>query len=221
MSRVFIHGLRWSCVAAAGALGIGFWGFVSTTSTSAQVVALAEPVLRIEEDWRMQLNEPDRHVDSPQFHTIMTPYANLDSYFAQVLWNYRETPDFSAGGVQLQSYNGTRLQSRRSLEYGRLSTSAETIRWTQALETDGTRLTFEVVNGESSTWGTFGRDMRIADHADLPSLDQYNPDVSVRESCVTFGANRVNSLRIVEVRYYGASGLLRTDSTPRVVSSME
>ena len=221
MSRVFDCSLRWSCVAAAGALVVGFLGFASSPSTSAQVVALPEPVVRVEEDWRLELNEPDRYVDSPQFHTVMTPYSDVDSYFAQVLWNYRETPAFSAGGVQLQSYNGTRLQSRRSLEYGRLSTTAETIRWTQALETNGTELTFEVVNGQSSTWGDFGREMRIADDADLQSLDEYNPEVSVRESCVTFGSNRVNSLRIVEVRYYGASGLLRRDTTSRVVSSLE
>lgn len=221
MSRVFAHGLRWSCVAAAGALGLGLTGNAPQTTTTAQMVALAEPVLRVEEDWALVLNEPDGNVDSPQLHTVMTPYGDVDSYFAQVLWNYRETPNFTAGGVQLQSYQGEQTQSRRSMEYGRLSTRAESITWTQALETDGVQLVFEVVNGASETWGSFGREMRIADDAYLASLDEYSPNVSARESCVTYGGNRVDSLMITEVRYYGASGLLWTDSSQRVVFSLE
>lgn len=221
MSRVFAHGLRWSCVAAAGAWGLGFIGFASIPSTSAQLSESTEPVLRVEEDWQLNLNEPDDNVDSPQLHTIMTPYGDVDSYFAQVLWNYRETPNFVAGGVQLQSYRGEDMQSRRSLEFGQLSTRAESVRWTQALETDGMRLVFEVVDGESETWGSFGREMRISDDANLASLDEYSPDTSARESCVTYGGNRVDSLVITEVRYYGASGLLWTDSSPRVVFSQE
>ena len=221
MSRNFAQGLRWSCVAATGALGLGFIGFASNPSTSAQMVALADPVIRVEEDWQLNLNQPDDNVDSPQLHTVMTPYGDVGSYFAQVLWNYRETPEFTAGGVQLQSYQGESMRSRRSMEYGQLSTRAESIQWTQGLETDGVQLVFEVINGASETWGAFGREMRIADDAFLASLDEYSPNTSARESYVTYGSNRVDSLMITEVRYYGASGLLWTDSSPRVVFSLD
>ncbi len=163
------------------------------------------------------LNEPNGNIDCPQFHTLMSPFDDTESFFAQVLWNYRETPEFTSGGVQLQSYNGEDLIRRRSMEYGQLSATAETITWTQTLATDGAELSFEVSNGESTTWGNFGKDMRISADADLASLEDYSPDVSVRESCVTYGSNRVEMMVITQVRYYGAGGLLGVDETPHVV----
>lgn len=167
------------------------------------------------------LNEPDGNVDSPQFNTVMSPFQEVESFFAQVLWNYRETPDFTSGGVQLQSYEGESLLRRKSMEFGQLSTSAETITWTQGLTTDGVALFFQVTNGESSTWGTFGRDMSISSDASLPDLSAYSPDVSAQQSCITYGSNRVDELVITQVRYYGASGLLGVDNTPRVVFQLD
>jgi hypothetical protein len=183
--------------------------------------AFAEPVIRVEEDWQLVLNEPDSGVDSPQFHTVMSPFDNAESYFAQVLWNYRETPGFTPGGVQLQSYYGESLIRRRSMEFGQLSNTAETVTWTQTLETDGTLLNFNVTNGQSTTWGTFGKDMTISADADLADLNGYSPDTSARESCVTYGSNRVNLMVITQVRYYGESGLLGVDNTPRVVFELD
>lgn len=175
-----------------------------------------DPVLRVEEDWVMVLNEPDDQVDSPQFHTVMSPFNHLDYNYAQVLWNYRELTRFTPGGVQLHSYYGESVTQKRSMEYGQLSTTAETISWSQALSTDGAMLSFEVFNGSGATWGTFGRDMRIDANANLADLNQYSPDVSAENACVTFGANRVESLIIHQVRYYHASGLVSVDTTPRV-----
>jgi len=180
-----------------------------------------EPITHVEEDWMLVLNEPDGNVDSPQFNTVMSPFQEVESFFAQVLWNYRETPDFTSGGVQLQSYEGESLLRRKSMEFGQLSTSAETITWTQGLTTDGVALFFQVTNGESSTWGTFGRDMSISSDASLPDLSAYSPDVSAQQSCITYGSNRVDELVITQVRYYGASGLLGVDNTPRVVFQLD
>lgn len=178
---------------------------------------VSQPVLRVEEDWEMQVNEPNGDTTAPQFHTVMSPSADLNSYHAQTLWNYRETPNFVPGGVQLHSYNGEYLLRQRSIESRTLSTTAETITWTQSLETDGTTLTFSITDGLSSTWGNFGRDMNISSTANLAQLNEYSPDTTVMNSCVTFGANRVQSLIVKRVRYYGASGLLYTDTTERSV----
>lgn len=167
------------------------------------------------------LNEPDGNVDSPQFNTVMSPFQDVDLYFAQVLWNYRETPNFTSGGVQLQSYEGERLIRRRSMEFGQLSTAAETITWTQGLTTDGVALFFEVTNGQSTTWGTFGKDMSISSDAYLSDLSTYSADVSAQQSCITYGSNRVDELVITQVRYYGATGLLGVDNTPRVVFELD
>jgi hypothetical protein len=205
----------------AGAL---FFAFSAGSPAPAQVSVaglFVEPVIQVQEDWMLVLNQPDGDGDSPQFHTIMSPYSDVDSFYAQVLWNYRETPDFTSGGVQLQSYAGESLIRRRSMEFGQLSTSAETITWTQSLTTDGVALTFDVTNGVSTTWGTFGTNMRISSDANLPDLSGYSPDGSAQESCVTYGGNRVNSLVITQVRYYGESGLLGIDVTPRVVFELD
>lgn len=175
----------------------------------------SDPVLRVEEDWELVLNDPDGETASPQFATVMSPFSDTDSYYAQTLWNYRETPDFVPGGVQLHSYRGTETLRRRSVEYRVLSSSAETILWTQSLETDGTTLTYSVFDGTSTTWGTFGRDMNISSSAGVPDLSGYDPSFSAANACVTFGSNRVDSLVLKRVRYYGHDGLLYTDETPR------
>jgi hypothetical protein len=107
------------------------------------------------------------------------------------------------------------------MEFGQLSNAAETITWTQTLETDGMRLSVHVSNGQSTTWGAFGKDMTIHADAGLPDLSGYDPQTSASESCVTYGSNRVDLLVITQVRYYGASGLLHVDNTPRVVSELE
>lgn len=178
---------------------------------------VTEPVLRVEEDWELVVNEPDGDATSPQFHTVMSPFGHVDSFHAMTLWNYRETPDFVPGGVQLHSYNGETLVRMRSIESGSLSTTAETITWTQSLETDGTTLTFSITDGNSTTWGTFGRDMNISSSANLSQLNDYDPSTSMLNSCITYGANRVESFKIKRVRYYGASGLLYVDPVDREV----
>ncbi|MFH1109138.1 MAG: hypothetical protein V1790_08100 [Planctomycetota bacterium] len=226
MSGLRLRKMRPSVGSAALGLTAGALFFAFSAGSPAPAAEggpgpFAEPVIRVEEDWKLDLNQPDGSVDSPQFHTIMSPYTDVDSFYAQVLWNYRETPDFTAGGVQLQSYAGESLIRRRSMEFGQLSTSAETITWTQSLTTDGVALSFEVTNGQSTTWGTFGTNMRISSDANLPDLSGYSPDVSAQESCVTYGGNRVDLLVITEVRYYGVSGLLGVDNTPRVVFQLD
>ncbi len=188
---------------------------ISPTANSQVVVE--EPVLRVEEDWTLVLNEPDDNVHSPQFHTVMSPGGDVFGSFAQVIWNYRESPDFEAGGLQLQCYSGETLIRRRSIGHEQFSTTAETVTWTQALSTNGVQAQFEVTNGLSASWGEFGRDMMIEMDGELPFLNQYSPDVSSENACVTYGANRVDLLVLNQVRKYGAGGLLTVDATPRVI----
>jgi len=215
MSTGFVRRSRRSLVSGALACGVGVvcavWFARPAESQS------VEPVVRIEEDWLLVLNEPDGNADSPQFHTVMAPFVGYDDYYAQVLWNYRETPGFTPGGVQLQSYYGEHMTRSRSMEFSKLNTTAETIQWTQSLATDGLVLEFQVQNGQSITWGSFGKDMRISSDANLPNLAGYSPDFSAQNSGVTFGSNRVDLMVITQVRKYGPSGLLSVDSTPRIV----
>lgn len=221
MSAKHFHQVRWGCASSAGVLAAVALFFAFSTATPVPADApFMEPILRVEEDWVLVLNEPDGSVDSPQFHTVMSPFSDVETYFAQVLWNYREEPDYISGGVQLQSYDGETLVRGKSMEFGQLSTTAETVSWTQSLETNGTSLSFSISNGQSTTWGVFGKDMYIATDAALASLNNYNPDFSAQASGITYGSNRVNTMTITQVRYYGASGLLGVDATPRVVSEL-
>lgn len=184
----------------------------------------SETIVRVEEDWELVLNVPDDNVQSPQFHTIMSPNGDLDSYFGQVLWNYWEEPEFRPGGLQLQGWDGDYLARKKSFDLGPLSTNAETVTWTQALEIDGPQdtLYFGVSGGQSSTWGYFGgSDVRIGKHWSIESLNSYNTDSSVANSCVTYGSNRVDRVRILQVRRYAAGGAVYVDATPRTVFELE
>jgi len=180
----------------------------------------ADPIVRVEEDWVLILNSPNQNANSPQFHTLMSPFGDIDSYYAQVAWNYREIPEFLPGGLQLQAWNGETLIRTRAVGTTQLSTAAETIFWTQALQTNGMALYFSILNGHSLTWGEFGRDMMIHMDANLGDLSAYSTDVSVANACITYGSNRVNILAIVQVRYYSADGLAAVDSTPRIVYNL-
>ena len=189
---------------------------------SALVVA-ADPevatVVRVEEDWKLVLTEPDNIAESPQFHTIMAPSVRLDYVCLQSTWNYHESPDYTPGGLQLQAWRGDDcVFAEGYLTSQLLSTQGETITWTQALSTDGPFLRFEILNGNSTTWGSFGGStMRLVGTIHVPSLNGYTPELSVENSGVTYGANRVVVLAITGVRYYGTEGLLYEDYTPRIV----
>ena len=178
----------------------------------------SDSVTRVEEDWQLVVNEPDADCESPQFHTVMAPFNNADGLYEQTLWNYREIEDdYVAGGLQIQSWNGEEMHRARNLEYGQLSIYEEVISWTQSLQVGGGYLTYSIYDGLSSTWGSFGKDLSLATDADLTNLEGYTPDFSVSNSCVTYGANRVSSLTITEVRYYHEGELLAVDSTDRIV----
>lgn len=203
---------RWNRTDSWRRGGFLFGGTLALAVTAAPVAlsqdADALPIVRVEEDWQLVLNEPNDSTDCPQFHTVMSPTGNVTEYYAEVLWNHREIPDYASGGVQLRSWYDELLLRRRSVEYRTLSTSAETITWTQAMQADADVLTFWVLNGNSTTWGVFGRDMVIDVPTGILDLSQYSPSVSAANSCITYGSNRVESLRITAVRYYGPEDVL-------------
>lgn len=199
------------------AASLVFFAALFLASTPAAGQSLFDPVIRIEEDWKLVLNEPNDVAEAPQFYTTMSPSDSLDWYYALVIWNYREFPEYVPGGLQLQSWLGDTRLRRRSVGDALLSTAAETITWTQVLRTDGIELTFEVTDGDSLTWGEFGRDMSIIEYAFLPDLSGYTTSQSVENACITYGANRVDLLVITEVRKYGPHGLISVDSDPIVV----
>jgi len=177
------------------------------------------PVTRVEEDWELVLSAPDGDLLAPQLHTVISPFADLDTYYAQITWNYRELPDFAPGGFQVQGWVGENVVDVRSFDLEAFSRQSERFIWTQVMAVSEGWTAFAVVNGFSPTWGSFGGiEAVIYDFTGLSDLSAYSPEVSVRNSLITYGANRVQWLGIREVRYFGPDGeLLYRDVMPRVV----
>ena len=84
-----------------------------------------------------------------------------------------------------------------------LDTEGERIQWTQSMElaANGT-LTFQITQGHSTTWGTFGQgnSLQVTTTTNLTNLNGYTPDTSVAEAGVEFGAHRVRRLVLNKVR---------------------
>lgn len=176
-------------------------------------------VMRVEEDWEVQLNDPHQLLKAPQFHTVISPVGDTESYYYQACWNYREMPDLTSGGLQVLVFHGDTSVGSKSIRSDSLSTSAETITWSQSIQTNGNMLRFSITNGNSQTWGSFGgSEASLQGAAPVVNLNEYDPNVSAENSWISYGANRVNLMRINEVRYYDAqNNLIRRDATVRVV----
>ena len=188
----------------------------------ASSVAQSADVVRVEEDWELVLDVVSEAKQAPQFETLMSPFHYNDEltvFFCRVTWNYRELPSYAPGGFQLQTCIGDLVLSQKGYEGEPFSTAGETVTWTQQLESSADRAFFKIKNGQSTTWGAFGgSDLQLDEYPHPPNLNNYTPDVSVSKSGITYGANRVISLRIKAIRRYGPGGeLLSVDSTPRVV----
>ena len=190
-----------------------------TAMASCAAAQASSDVAKVEEDWELVLDEPSDGKNSPQLETVMSPFANANSIYGRLTWNYRELPDFQAGGLQMQAWNGSNIVLKKSFNGNQLSTVGETITWTQRLESSSSQLSWRVVNGSSTTWGPFGGyQMEIAGYTNITHLNAYSPNVSISNSGITYGANRVIRLRIKEIRKYRSDGtLISKDTTSKDV----
>jgi hypothetical protein len=177
-------------------------------------------IVRVEEDWELVLGTPDADTDAPQVTCAVSPLGNLESWHAALELNQQSLPTFAPGGVQLQIWEGeVPLSDRRFPNGAVLAQPGETVHWTQSMQLSEGNLTFEVINGSSTTWGPFGGQgyLKASVATTLSSLNGYSPAVSVENSRVGYAANRVQSLVLKRVRYYTSTGQQIEDTTPRVV----
>lgn len=199
--------------------------------TAASIVAFIVPfvwadgasITRIEEDWEMVVAEPSPNSDAPQVTCAISPLPNMDSYGATFVVNSHEVPYFTAGGLQLQAWNGEELlASQHSPNQALLATPSEVIRWTQVMQKTAEGVEFQVVNGTSTTWDSFGGGDNLKIHipAAIPNLNGYNSEVSVENSGVSYAGNRVQSLVLKKVRTYTDQGLLAEDNNPKTVHEL-
>jgi hypothetical protein len=181
---------------------------------------LAADVAKVEEDWELVLNGPSPAITAPQVTCTMTPLGHLNGVYAALEINHGTLPDFTPGGLQLQVWSGEEWLTVRDYADSALNVDDDTVRWTQRMSLGAGKLTFQVVNGSSTTWGAFATsgNFKLSLLSLLTNLNSYSPDLSVNNSGIGFGSQRVASLTLKRVRYYDSSGnLLSEDTTPRVV----
>ncbi len=177
-------------------------------------------VVRIEEDWEMTVATPDANTTGPQVTCITSPAGNISGLHAAFSLNHRPQPNFASGGLQLQVWNGdTLVNISQPPQASVMSTANETVRWTQVMQISGGVLSWEVLNGTSATWGSFGGlgTLKVQVPSGLTNLGAYNPNVSVQFSGAGFAGNRVQSLVLKRVRTITQSGTVIEDDTPRSV----
>ena len=76
-------------------------------------------------------------------------------------------------------------------------------------------LTFEVINGESNTWGTFGGgDLTFSVPTSLNKLNGYKPALSIGESQVSYAENRVTSLVLTKLKWVKENGQTFEQNAP-------
>ncbi len=184
------------------------WAAFSIVLSCISGVALGQTVVRIEEDWSLQVIEPDQQLDSPQITTAILPLGPSSSVLFHVDFNHGSHPNYSAGGIQLRiDQNENNTCSKRLLAGVKLSRNAETIQWTQVITGHEGRLAFGIVNGTGQSWGSFGGpDSFITADVGTIALDHYRPTDSLENSGAVYAGNRVSALTLLRIRLFTNTG---------------
>lgn len=179
------------------------------------------PIVKIEEDWFIQIGRPDANTSAPQIVTVISPDADLGRSYVMFELNHRTLPSFNAGGMQLQTWiQDNCVAYRNHPGYQKLVSEGEVIRFTVRISLADGKIKYQVVDGQSSTWGSFGGSGYLTSSLSTSRTslaDNYSLDTSIANSRVGFAANRVTKFARTQVRFYTADGLAATDSTERIV----
>jgi len=196
------------------------WAVLCAVACGGSSLASAWDIVHVEEDWELIIGEPDPNTAGPQVACSMSPFSNVsDTYFTTEI-NHRSVPWWAPGGISIHQWSGDwRVQSFDRADRSTMQTNDEVVRWTQSLDIANGVLTFQIRNGTSTTWGPFAYTnmVRLQTSWGVNSINGYSPDVSVANSGVAFAANRVTSLRLVQVRATLSDGSVVTDTTTRTV----
>jgi hypothetical protein len=166
-------------------------------------------IVAIEEHWELSIGEPDADSSGPQVCMVMSPTGDLTSDYFVFTLNHHSDPEYIPGGMQVQQWSGEDLvQSKVGPDEGTLHHSNEVVRWVQRTDVSDGVLGFEILNGESTSWGSFGGQghLKFGVSTHLTNLNGYRPAVSLGESGVSFAGNRVRSLVLTKLRWFDASG---------------
>jgi hypothetical protein len=197
--------------------------FLTVALLSVARMTFADDILRVEEDWELVLGNPDANSVGPQIVTTMSPRGGIDGTFFTLELNHRSAPTWTPGGITIHRWNADwRMASYDRADRSVMTTNNETVTWTQALYFDNGQLAYKVFNGTSTTWGSFGYTgtVKLLCSYGTPNFNTYSPDISVAQSGAAFAGNRVQSLKIKQIRTTLNNGQVQTDSTERIVQQL-
>ena len=178
---------------------------------AAEAIGQEPAVVRVEEDWEVQIGVPDPDNNAPQIINVIAPLPGIMGPHAVFELNHRTFPKYIAGGMQLQYWNGDLdFGYCCGPHFGMLTHDNEVIRYTLSMSLAENALTFQVRDGTSTTWGAFGgqESLKLSVNAGVTSLDTYDFQTSLKYSRVGFSPNRVTAFVLREVRLYSADGQL-------------
>jgi hypothetical protein len=166
-------------------------------------------IVAIEEHWEFQVGEPNGDSSGPQVCMVMSPTGHLGGDYFMFTVNHHSDPEYLPGGVQVQQWCGEEVvDSKVGPQEETLHHSDEVVRWVQRMELHAGSLTFEVLSGESTSWGSFGDagHLRFTTSTALTALNGYRPAISLGESGVSYGGNRVRYLVLTKIRWWDSEG---------------
>ncbi|XZE52092.1 hypothetical protein SH139x_003774 [Planctomycetaceae bacterium SH139] len=181
--------------------------FASLTATPAYS---AEPYLyKIEEDWELVINDPAPAIHSPQLTIYTSPVSDGASKYFQLQLNHAADAWFSGGGFQVAAAVNEEVMDRaRSDVQTALASSGDTISWTVVMACLNNEFLYAVKDGNSASWGNFGGPeylVRIPS-GEIQDLTGYQYQNSFDSLDIGFGANRVQSLKLKQVRLFDSAG---------------
>jgi hypothetical protein len=185
-------------------------GLVLASVLSAPYCAADEPTIyKIEEDWEMVIHEPDRINVSPQITFSMSPGTNEHNCYFQLQMNYFADEQFSAGGFHVAAFHDDEIADEaRSKTQIVLATHHDHIRWTSVMAVVDGKAMFAVRDGHGDEWGDFGGPDYLVKLPTCPvdDLSGYHPQTSLDNVDISFGANRVDSVTLIQVKLFYTDG---------------
>ena len=148
-------------------------------------LASAEDVLLIEEHWKLEVGGADAARSAPQVTMVMSPTNGLSDDFFIVSLNHWSYPDFAPGGIQLQRWHDKEcLAVTQGNSNATMDHEEEVVTWVQRISLVEGHLKFEILNGTSQTWGSFGAsgNLVLTVPTSLTRLNDYRPAVSLEQS---------------------------------------
>jgi len=167
-------------------------------------------IISVEEHWELKVGGPDMDRSAPQVNMVMSPLSDLAGTYFVFSLNHATLPGFAAGGMQVQQWGGDDIACWNDAvqEGTTLCYHEETVQWTQRISLDEGQLVFEISDGVSQTWNSFGNQsqLRSSVSTSLASLSGYRPAVSLNESGINYAGNRVSSLILKKITWTTSDG---------------